>query len=205
MCDCFLNKVNWELICFAIRQKQLQQPQRWSSTPKPRASLRRRPSRPAALSSLARRSATLSSKPCRITTILKRRCNGFCWRNWFGRPRLRRRRIKRRHLLFTMMLDNINLPRLSFWPLLITCFILQSLKIKLRSQISLLICGTFDSPNGRDSACRYRQKWKGYRNFPPASVLAWGPGNKFSLKIYNFSQKWAILKVIFVLSSWNIK
>ena len=36
-------------------------------------------------------------------------------------------------------------------------------------------------------------------------LLAWGPGNKISLKIYNFSQKWAILKVIFVLSSWNIK
>jgi len=35
--------------------------------------------------------------------------------------------------------------------------------------------------------------------------LAWGPGNKISLKIHNFSQKWAILKVIFVLSSWNIK
>ncbi len=57
--------------------------------------------------------------------------------------------------------------------------------------------------NGRDSACRYKQKWKGYRNFPPASILAWGPGNKFSLKVYNFSRKWAILKVIFVLSSWN--
>jgi len=40
---------------------------------------------------------------------------------------------------------------------------------------------------------------------PPASILAWGPGNKISLKIYNFSQKWAILKVIFVFTSWNIK
>ena len=55
--------------------------------------------------------------------------------------------------------------------------------------------------NGRVSACRYRQKHKHYRNFPPASILSCGPGNKISLKIYNFSQKLAILKVIFVLSS----
>jgi len=48
--------------------------------------------------------------------------------------------------------------------------------------------------SGWDSACRYRQKWKGYRNFPSAIVLAWGLGNKISLKINNFSQKWAILK-----------
>ncbi len=43
------------------------------------------------------------------------------------------------------------------------------------------------------------------KNEKVTEILDWGPGNKFSLKIYNFSQKWAILKVIFVLSSWNIK
>jgi hypothetical protein len=31
---------------------------------------------------------------------------------------------------------------------------------------------------------------------PPASILAWGPGNKISLNIYNVSQKWAFFKVI---------
>ena len=36
---------------------------------------------------------------------------------------------------------------------------------------------------------------------PPASVLACGPGNKMSLKMYNFSLKLAISKVIFVLIS----
>ena len=38
------------------------------------------------------------------------------------------------------------------------------------------------------------KKQKLYRNFPPVSVLACGPGNKISLKMYNFSQKLAISK-----------
>ena len=39
------------------------------------------------------------------------------------------------------------------------------------------------------------------KKFTPANILAWGPGNEISLKINNLSQKSAILKVIFVLSS----
>jgi len=42
---------------------------------------------------------------------------------------------------------------------------------------------------------------KKLQKFSPASILACGPGNKISLKNHSFSQKSAILKVIFVLSS----
>jgi len=53
--------------------------------------------------------------------------------------------------------------------------------------------------NGRVSPCRYRQKQKSYRNFPPASILAWkGQGEKI-LKMHIFGQKWPI-QILFLLS-----
>ncbi len=61
------------------------------------------------------------------------------------------------------------------------------------------------SCNGRVSACRYRQKQKRYRKFPPASILAWMGQRVKTLKNLIFCQKWPILIIIFVLSSKNIK
>jgi len=55
--------------------------------------------------------------------------------------------------------------------------------------------------NGRVSACRYRQKQKSYRKFPPASILAW-KGQRVKTKIIHiFCQKWPILIMILILSS----
>ena len=64
-------------------------------------------------------------------------------------------------------------------------------------QIKIILTLSF---NGRVLECRYSQKQKSYRNFPPVSILAWkGQGGKF-LKINIFCQKWLILNVILILS-----
>ncbi len=54
------------------------------------------------------------------------------------------------------------------------------------------------------SVCRYKQKQKGYRKFPPASVLVCGARNEISLKNYNSSLKLVRSIIIFVLSCCNI-
>ena len=46
-----------------------------------------------------------------------------------------------------------------------------------------------------------RAKTKRLQKFPPASILACGPGSEISLKIHNFCLKFGIFKVILVLSS----
>ena len=47
---------------------------------------------------------------------------------------------------------------------------------------------------------RFQYAGKG-KNKKVTEILAWGPGNKISLKINIFSQKWAFKKAIFVLNS----
>ncbi len=57
------------------------------------------------------------------------------------------------------------------------------------------------SRNGRVSPCQYRQKQKSYRNFPPASILAW-KGQRVKIKKINiFGQKWPISNFFFAFST----
>ncbi len=53
--------------------------------------------------------------------------------------------------------------------------------------------------NGMEWAYRFKQKQKGNRKFPPASIFASGLRSENSLRKYKiFYQKWPIVNVIFV-------
>ncbi len=57
-----------------------------------------------------------------------------------------------------------------------TVVLRQSQKVRFSHKMSPL----YNEVNVKVSPCRYRQKQKNYRNFPPASNLAWkGQGVKF--------------------------